>query len=114
MKIRLLKAIHQGAAAVLSVAMALASTKAETGQQKVVRKSAGVLVGSATKRIEPDYPAGARQRGISGRVVVQVTIDEKGGVILASPMSGPNELREAAVRAARRWKFSPTFLSGVA
>jgi outer membrane biosynthesis protein TonB len=69
---------------------------AETGQQKTLRKSTGVLVGSATKRVEPEYPAKARQTGISGRVVVQVTIDEQGQVVAASPVSGPEVLREAA------------------
>jgi TonB family protein len=79
-----------------------------------MRKSAGVLAGSATKRIEPEYPAKARQQGISGRVLVEVTINESGDVILATPISGPDVLRQAAVRAARRWKFTPTYLSGVA
>ena len=85
----------------------------EAGQPTVLRKSTGVLVGSAVKRIEPDYPDKARQQGISGKVVVQVTIDERGDVISASPISGPDVLRDAAARAARRWKFKPTFLSGV-
>src|SRR5215469_330453 len=80
---------------------------AQSAQQQVVRKSAGVLVGSATKRIEPDYPAEARQRGVSGTVVVLVTIDEKGRVVSANPLSGPEMLREAAVKAARRWTFMP-------
>jgi len=87
---------------------------AGTGQDKILRRSTGVLVGSAVKRVEPEYPADARRKGIHGKVVVQVTIDDKGQVVSAKPMTGPDELREAAVRAARRWKFTPTSLSGVA
>jgi len=107
--------LRKGAAIILCLLTGLAhqAEKADAGQQKVVRKSAGVLVGSATKRIEPEYPAQARQRGISGKVVVEVTIDEKGQVVSAIPVSGPDLLREAAVKAARRWKFTPTCLSGI-
>src|SRR5260370_28914213 len=112
----LLKVIHAGVVVVrwLSTGLALQPPSVKASQQKVLSKSTGVLVGSATKRIEPDYPATARQQGIHGKVVVQVTIDEKGNVISASPISGPDVLREAAARAARRWKFSPTDLSRVA
>src|SRR5262245_58782828 len=110
------KVIHRAAALVLCFWMGVThhELNALAGQQKILRKSDGVLIGSATKRIEPEYPARARQRGISGRVVVEVTINQQGAVISASPVSGPAELREAAVRAARRWKFSPTYLSGSA
>jgi TonB family protein len=93
--------------------LAQPAERAQAGQQRTVRKSAGVLVGSATKRIEPEYPAQARQRGISGKVVVEVTIDQNGQVVSANAVSGPEVLREAAVRAARRWRFTPTYLSGV-
>ena len=111
----LLRAVHTGVALVLSLWTAIAQLqpRTETSQQRAVRKSAGVLVGSATKRIEPEYPAQARQRGISGRVAVEVTIDEKGQVVSANPVSGPDILREAAVKAARKWKFMPTCLSGI-
>ena len=98
----------------LSIGIAGEPPGAETRQQKTLRKSTGVLVGSATRRIEPEYPVEARKTGTSGKVVVQVTIDEQGRVVSAIPVSGPEALRDAAVRAARRWRFSPTYLSGVA
>jgi TonB family protein len=45
-------------------------------------------------------------------VVVQVTVDEGGHVILASPMSGHPLLRAAAVAAARKARFAPTLTGG--
>src|SRR5829696_6203447 len=45
---------------------------------KVVRKSGGVLTGSATRRVEPTYPPLAKAARVSGAVVVEVTIDEAG------------------------------------
>jgi TonB family protein len=77
----------------------------------IVRKSGGVLQGSAIKRVEPRYPPEARAARISGSVVVEVTVDEAGKVFHARTISGPPELREASVGAARGWEFSRTTLS---
>ena len=42
-----------------------------------------------------------------------MTVDEDGEVISAGAISGHRLLRDAAVSAARQWKFRPTQLSGV-
>lgn len=80
---------------------------------KIIRKSGGVLQGSATKRVEPVYPPLAKAAKVSGAVVVEVTIDETGKVIEARAISGHPLLKDSAVEAAREWTFSPTQLSGV-
>src|SRR5215831_12725989 len=80
---------------------------------KIIRKSGGVLQASATRRVEPAYPPLAKAAHISGSVVVEVTIDESGDVISANPISGHPLLKDAAVNAARGWKFAKTTLSGV-
>ena len=49
---------------------------------------------------------------IAGVVIVQVVLDETGKVISAQSTDGPPPLREAAVQAARKARFSPTKLSG--
>jgi protein TonB len=49
---------------------------------------------------------------VAGTVSVDVVIDEDGKVISAEASGGPVTLREAAVQAARRARFSPTKLSG--
>lgn len=74
--------------------------------------SGGVLNGKAISLPKPAYPAIARQAHASGTVVVQVTIDENGNVISATPVSGHPLLRGVAVQAARGARFSPTKLSG--
>jgi TonB family protein len=73
---------------------------------------AGVLNGKAISLPKPEYPSEARAAGDSGTVEVQIVIDEQGGVILAETSSGPPSLREAAARAARKARFSPTRLMG--
>ncbi|HEX5736152.1 MAG TPA: TonB family protein [Blastocatellia bacterium] len=84
-----------------------------SGPPKIVRKSGGVLQGSATKRVTPEYPALALEARVSGAVVVEVTVDEEGVVMSARAISGHPLLRDAAVDAARGWTFKQTQLSGV-
>jgi periplasmic protein TonB len=74
--------------------------------------SGGVLNGKAISLPKPPYPAIAKQAHASGTVVVQVTIDENGGVISAHAVSGHPLLQAVCVAAARQARFSPTKLSG--
>lgn len=74
--------------------------------------SGGVLNGMALTLPAPAYPDTAKRMRIDGTVVVDVVIDEDGKVISAEASGGPITLREAAVKAARRARFSPTKLSG--
>jgi TonB family protein len=83
------------------------------GPPKIIRKSGGVLAASATRRVEPTYPRSAQAAHITGNVVVEIIIDEDGKVISAKALSGPDELQEAAVAAAKQWTFPRTALSGV-
>ncbi|MEP6913061.1 MAG: TonB family protein, partial [bacterium] len=72
----------------------------------------GVLNGIAISLPAPMYPDAARRFRISGMVTVDVVVDETGKVISAQATSGPAVLREVAVQAALRARFSPTKLSG--
>ena len=74
--------------------------------------SGGVLNGTAISLPQPVYPEAAKRMRTAGLVSVEVILDETGKVISATAMSGPTLLREAAVQAAMRAKFSPTKLSG--
>lgn len=62
--------------------------------------------------MSPIYPAAARAKRITGTVAVEVAIDEKGKVIEARAVSGPNLFWKAAETAARRWRFRPARLNG--
>lgn len=78
----------------------------------VIRKSSGVVSGDPIRKTEPAYPPRARAAGISGTVAVEVTVDESGNVVGARALSGHPLLIDAAVSAARGWKFNPTKVSG--
>lgn len=79
-------------------------------QQKAPMRST-ILQGSALKRVEPSYPEMARRAGVQGTVIIEVTISEKGVVESARAMSGHPLLRDAALNAARAWKWNPTILN---
>ncbi len=74
--------------------------------------SGGVLNGTAINLPPPVYPETAKRLRMFGVVAVEVIIDETGKVIAAQATSGPNGLREAAMQAALKARFSPTKLSG--
>jgi TonB family protein len=75
--------------------------------------SGGVLNGKALNLPVPVYPQLAMRARTTGKVEVEVTLDENGKVISAVANNGPATLRDAAVEAARRARFSSTKLSGV-
>jgi protein TonB len=78
--------------------------------QKPIRSV--ILQGTAINRVQPTYPYIARVSGVSGAVVVEVTIDEQGNVAMARVLSGHLLLRDVCLNAARGWKWRPTMLNG--
>ena len=74
--------------------------------------SGGVLNGMALSLPTPNYPESARRMHTGGLVQVEVVVDENGKVVSAKALSGPAALRDVAVQAASRARFSPTKLSG--
>ncbi len=74
--------------------------------------SGGVLNGMALILPPPSYPDAARRMRQSGMIQVEVVVDENGKVISARALSGSTILRDVAVEAAYRARFSPTKLSG--
>jgi protein TonB len=64
------------------------------------------------RRVDPVYPELAKRARVSGRVTLQVTVDEAGHVTDAKVVSGHPLLNDAAVTAVKQWKYSPTLLNG--
>jgi periplasmic protein TonB len=80
--------------------------------QKLLIRS-HILQGSAIRRVEPPYPRIAREAGVRGTVVVEVTINMDGNVISARALSGHALLKEVSAAAARGWKWRPTMLNNL-
>jgi TonB family protein len=59
-----------------------------------------------TKRVQPLYPNESLKNGISGRVIVDILVDEYGKVPEAKVNQAPDELTgQAVVDAAKQWEF---------
>ena len=63
----------------------------------------------ATRRRKPKYPSSARRAGHQGTTVLLITVGSNGRVssVRVSKSSGYSSLDNAAVSAARSWKFKP-------
>lgn len=85
--------------------------KTPSPRQKVTQ-SLGVINGKAVSLPVPAYSAAARAVNAQGRVSVKVLVNEHGRVVSADAVSGHPLLRDAAEKAARQARFSPTLLSG--
>jgi TonB family protein len=62
--------------------------------------------GTLLHRAPLEYPREARRKGISGAVVLELSVNEEGEVTDARVLSGPEELRRAALRSVLEWHYS--------
>ncbi len=85
-----------------STAAAAASTRA-TAEEPTSR---------IIRRVDPEYPAGARSQHIQGPVVLDVQVLSDGKVGTIGIVSGHPLLAEAAVHAVRQWKYQPNVVNG--
>ena len=76
------------------------------------RVSQGVAESHIIKKVPPHYPVEAKDRHITGDVVLDFVIDRNGGVKDLIVVSGDPVLAQAAVEAAQQWKYKPYLLNG--
>ena len=76
-------------------------------QEPPLRVSEADARKAVVKKIEPEYPAMARQVRLSGRVQVDVIIDAAGNVEKVNVVHGNVLLSSSAANALKRWKFTP-------
>jgi TonB family protein len=64
------------------------------------------------RKVIPNYPYEARQRGIAGIVILHVLIGVDGSVKQIDYVSGPDMLVKATVDGVRQYKYKPTTENG--
>jgi TonB family protein len=74
--------------------------------------NAVVVPSRLVQRVNPNYPASARQYRVEGAVTLSATIGPDGRVREAKVISGPPMLRDAAVGAVKQWKYAPSTVNG--
>ena len=61
-----------------------------------------------TKTVPPIYPVSARESGVQGVVIVEVTVTRDGKVDSARILRSIPVLDQAALDAVQQWEFAPT------
>ncbi|HEY3271570.1 MAG TPA: TonB family protein [Geothrix sp.] len=64
-------------------------------------------------RVDPLYPDFARRARIQGTVVLMMIVNERGVPMQVRALDGHPALQEAALQAARQWRFEPARLDGL-
>jgi len=90
----------------------LKNSQAATGEKPQVQVPAEVMEKLLVHRVEPTYPAEARQSKLEGTIALDVVIGRDGSVTSMRPLNGPDVLARAAMDALRWWKFEPYRLNG--
>ena len=73
-----------------------------------------VMEGNLIHRVEPQYPAMAKQLHIQGAVIIKAVISREGVIEQAQVISGHAMLSSAALAAIRQWKYRPYYLNNEA
>jgi protein TonB len=84
---------------------------AQDAPKKITRAAA---LNSVATKIQPEYPAMARQLKIQGTVEVDAEVTEAGDVTKVDIVSGNPVLTAPSVQAVKRWKFKPFVEDGKA
>ena len=80
--------------------------------QKVVRVGGNVRAPRQVKRVDPVYPEEAKAAGVSGVVIIEITIGTGGPVVKAVVLRSIPMLDQAALDAVYQWEYEPTLLNG--
>jgi TonB family protein len=109
-KTRLISALTASVAVLVAACWLVTGTFPLMAAPQVVNDAPGVTVGlngaSLLHRSPVEYPAAALRAGIQGTLSVEVKTDAKGNVIDAHVLSGPDELRKAALQSVLQWHFT--------
>ena len=76
-------------------------------EENILTVSEKDLRAAATQRVEPDYPAVARQIRLTGSVDLAIVIDQNGDVEKVNVVRGNTLLAGPSLQAIRKWKFKP-------
>ncbi len=109
-KTRLISALTASVAVLIAACWLVTGTFPLMAAPQVVNDAPGVTVGlsgaSVLHRSPVEYPSAALRARIQGTLSVEVKVDAKGNVADAHVLSGPDELRKAALQSVLQWHFT--------
>ncbi|HRD03040.1 MAG TPA: energy transducer TonB [Candidatus Saccharicenans sp.] len=77
-----------------------------------VKALGGIKPPQLIKRVDPVYPEAARQAGVEGTVVLEVTTDIYGRVANIRVLKSVPSLNQAAIDAVKQWVYEPLIIDG--
>lgn len=77
---------------------------------RTIRQSV-MMEGNLIYKVEPQYPAIAKQLHIEGIVIVKAIISREGVITRAEAESGQVWLAQSALAAVRQWRYRPYYLN---
>jgi TonB family protein len=108
-KTRLISRFAMGLAVLAAACWIVTGTFPLAASPQVSNDAPGVTVdigpAALLHRSPVSYPEAARKKGVQGTVMVEATIDGSGNVADARVLSGPDELRKAALQSVLQWHF---------
>jgi protein TonB len=97
----------------LAVAPVVPPAPAPPVPQRIQRVGQGIREPTKIVHVAPEYPEIARRAGVQGTVILEAILDATGRVDSVRVLRSHPLLDEAAIRAVRQWRYSPTELNGV-
>ena len=83
-----------------------------SAQPKTIQITEKDLRMAAIYKVEPEYPAVARQIRLAGDVLLEVSVDPSGSVSSVSVIKGNTLLAGSSTQAIKKWKFTPFRVDG--
>jgi TonB family protein len=99
--------VSKRAAAALFAVLTLATTLGPI-QVRAQQTQSDELVRRAKSKVQPTYPELARKMNISGTVKIEIVVAPNGTVKGARVVGGHPVLANAALEAAKKWRFDPS------
>ena len=90
----------------------LKSSQAASAEKPQAQVAAEVMQKLLIHKVEPAYPAEARQANLQGIIALDIVVGRDGSVVSMHPLNGPDVLARAATDALRWWKFEPYRVNG--
>jgi TonB family protein len=80
--------------------------------EKPIQVPTEVMQKLLVHRVEPTYPAEARQENLQGIIALDIVVGRDGSVVSMHALNGPDVLAKAAMDALRWWKFETYRVNG--
>jgi TonB family protein len=85
----------------------------DQSSEKKIRVRGQLAANNLIRKVQPVYPAGAKEARIQGTVELEAAVSKDGVPVELQVVSSPSDdLSNSALEAVRQWRYRPTLLNG--